>query len=55
MLASHPEAGRVRSDLGKDIRVFPVGQYIIVYAVSDDTLTIIRILSGFRDIAAQFD
>ena len=53
MLARHPEAGRLHDELGAGIRLYPVGQYVIAYQIDHDVITIVRILSGFRDIAAQ--
>ncbi len=50
MLANHPEAGRSRAELGREIRAFPVGSYVIFYRVSTDHLDLLRMIHGARDI-----
>lgn len=50
LLGVQPEIGRKREELGSGLRSFPVGRYVIFYRIKDDTLEIVRILSGYRDI-----
>jgi len=52
MLAEHPNAGHVRSDLtDKPVRFWTVKyHYLIVYR-DKNPIEIVRILSGYRDIA----
>lgn len=51
MLSNQPDAGRARPELHDGLRSFPVGNYIIFYASGETTLTVVRVLSGFRDIS----
>ncbi|WEZ82884.1 type II toxin-antitoxin system RelE/ParE family toxin [Rhizobium sp. 32-5/1] len=53
MLADHPEAGRARPELHESLRSFPVGNYIIYYECTPNALTVIRVLSAFRDISDE--
>lgn len=52
MLAEHPQAGHVRTDLTKrPVRFWPVRScYLIIYK-DNNPIEIVRILSGYRDIA----
>ncbi len=52
-LADHPGLGHHRADLtSKPVRFWPVYSYLIVYKAEGDALEVVRILSGYRDIAA---
>lgn len=54
LLATQPEMGRARPELGARIRSFPVGQYVIFYEPITDGIDVIRVMSGARDIDALF-
>jgi toxin ParE1/3/4 len=54
MLARRPRVGRARSELGRDLRSFPVGSYVIFYVPITKGIEIIRVLHGARDIDALF-
>jgi toxin ParE1/3/4 len=54
LLASHPNLGRARPDLHRDLRSFPVGEYVIIYRIADDGVLILRVIRGSRDIEALF-
>ena len=50
VLAGMPDAGRVRDDLGPDIRAFPAGKYLIYYrAARQGGILISRVIHGKRD------
>jgi plasmid stabilization system protein ParE len=52
MLAQNPELGHVRKDLtSKSVRFWPIYSYLIIYNPSTNPLEIVRILSGYRDLA----
>jgi len=52
-LASAPGIGHQRSDLASvDIRFFPVYSYLIIYRDAPDSLQVIAILHGARDLQA---
>ena len=46
--------GRERSELLPGMRSFPIGRYLIFYRIVEDTLQVVRVLSGYRDLDAQF-
>jgi plasmid stabilization system protein ParE len=52
MLARNPEIGHIRRDLtSKPVRFWPIYSYLIIYDPSTKPLEIVRVLSGYRDIA----
>jgi len=55
LLASHPHAGRQRDDLWPGMRIFPVGQYVVLYRVDGIDVVIDRVVRGSRDLEALFD
>jgi len=54
LIADHPQAGRTRSELARNLRSFPVGRYIIFYRLGRDVVEIVRVLHSARDIYAIF-
>ena len=50
-LAEQPLMGRERPELGKDVRVFPHGQYLLIYRLTAHGVGIARVVHGARDIA----
>lgn len=53
MLARHPEMGHWRRDLTSHaVRFWPVYSYLIIYDPKAQPLEVVRILNGYRDIAA---
>ena len=53
MLAETPFAGRARGDLVRDLRSFPVGNYIIFYLPRPDGVEVLRFMHGRQDIDAD--
>jgi len=53
-LARQPSMGRVRTELGADLRSFAVGRYVIFYLPLKNGIEIVRVLHGARDIEAIF-
>jgi plasmid stabilization system protein ParE len=52
-LAQHPGLGHVRDDLADEtLRVWPVHSSLVIYRPESQPLQIVRVLSGYRDIAA---
>ena len=47
--------GRLRPELGENLRSFPYGNYVIFFMYNDDCLEIVTILEGHRDIEAVFE
>ena len=55
MLGGSPLLGRSRDDLAAEVRSFPVGNFVIFYLPSRGGVTVVRILSGFRDLPGLFE
>jgi plasmid stabilization system protein ParE len=52
MLAPNPGLGHLRNDLtSKPVRFWPVYSYLIIFDPDARPLEVVRILSGYRDIA----
>ncbi len=53
MLATNPALGHLRPDLtSKPVRFWSVYSYLIIYDPNARPLEVVRILSGYRDVAA---
>lgn len=51
-LAEMPEMGHLREDLADELlRFWPVRSYLIIYRPDRSPLEIVRVLSGYRDVA----
>jgi toxin ParE1/3/4 len=50
LLSQYPRMGRARDDLRPGLRSFPVGQYVIIYIISDEDVEILHVLHGRQDI-----
>jgi toxin ParE1/3/4 len=53
-LARQPEIGRIRPDLGSDIRSFAHRRYLILYRIVADGVEIIRVVHGARNLLDLF-
>jgi toxin ParE1/3/4 len=53
MLVQNPLAGRERPDLRRNLRSFPVGNYVIFYVALSDGVEVVRVMSGRQDIGAD--
>lgn len=53
-LADFPESGSPRPELGRDVRSIVVGRYIVVYRVGPDSVDIVRVVHGARELPALF-
>jgi plasmid stabilization system protein ParE len=52
MLARNPELGHLRKDLtSQPVRFWPIYSYLIIYDPAVRPLEVVRILSGYRDVA----
>lgn len=51
-LADMPLMGRSRDDIRLGYRSFPVGHYVVFYRVSKNTIEIMHVLHGKRDITS---
>lgn len=55
LLARSPLLGRSRDGLVAGMRSFPVGTYVIFYLPIKNGITIVRVLSGYRDLDSLFE
>ena len=55
LLASQPRIGQSRDEWSPDLRIFPVGNYVILYYPGSDEIEVIGIVYGRRDLPAIFD
>lgn len=53
-LAEHPQMGRIRPELGNDLRSFVEGQHVLFYRVVADYLEVARVLHRSMDVQSQF-
>src|SRR5688572_30576536 len=51
-LAAAPRSARPFPSLGADARILPHGSYLILYRITDEAVSIERVLHGSRDVAA---
>ena len=54
MLSAFPKAERSRNELGRKLRSFPMGNYVVYYRVTASRGEIMRILGGAMDVKAMF-
>lgn len=47
--------GRLRPDLGPDVRSIPHGAYIIFFRYDGERFEVVRIVEGHRDMGSLFD
>lgn len=55
LIAEYPKVGRARPELGRNLRSFPAGRYVIFYRPKSDAVEIVRVLHSARDIDAIFN
>lgn len=48
-LLVHPEIGESYRGAASDVRLFPVGSYLIVYRSDSDGIELLRVVHGARD------
>jgi toxin ParE1/3/4 len=53
-LASFPFIGRERSSLAPGLRCLIVGRHLVFYLVGSDTITVVRVIDGRRDVEEEF-
>jgi len=55
VLERQPGSGRRREELAPGVQSFPFGRYVIFYHALGDTIEIVRVLHGARDIESIFE
>jgi toxin ParE1/3/4 len=54
LLASFPQMGRSREDLGPELHSFPVKNYLVLYRPVKGRVEIVRVVHTARDLKALF-
>ena len=54
-IGEFPHAGPPRPQWGEGIRIAVHGKYLIVYRVGEDTVQVLRVVHGARDLDALFE
>ena len=54
-IGEFPHAGPPRPQWGEGIRIAVLGRYVIVYRARDETVQILRVVHGARDLDALFE
>ncbi|MDA0268791.1 MAG: type II toxin-antitoxin system RelE/ParE family toxin [Cyanobacteria bacterium] len=54
-LANFPKIGRAYSYIRSDLRGLPLNGHVIFYRLSNETLEVLRVVRGNRDLEALFD
>lgn len=54
MLSTSSAIGKKRDELAKNLRSFPVGNYIIFYRIIADGIQVVRVLHSAQDITKLF-
>jgi toxin ParE1/3/4 len=54
LLAEYPHAGRAREELGPGLRSIAIGNYLLFHAITEDGVSIVRVIHGARDLDAIF-
>jgi toxin ParE1/3/4 len=52
--AGQPHMGTPRPELAKNVRCFPVGNYVVFYFPITDGIEVIQVIHGARDIPTHF-
>jgi toxin ParE1/3/4 len=50
LLGQYPRLGRARDDLRPGLRSYPVGEYVIIYAIEGEDVEILHVFHGRQDI-----
>lgn len=54
-LSQFPESGRARPELGAGARTIVVGRYLLLYRVGPDSVDIMRIVHGARELSGLLE
>jgi toxin ParE1/3/4 len=53
-LATFPESGRQKPDIGAEVRALTIGNYLVLYRLAEQRIEIVRVVHGARDVSALF-
>ena len=52
LLGAYPQLGRRRDDLRAGLRLFPVGDYLVLYRIDGEDVLVQRVVRASRDLEA---
>jgi toxin ParE1/3/4 len=52
--AHQPMIGEARPEFGRELRIFPVGSYVVIYRPITGGIRVLRVLLGRRNYQAFF-
>jgi toxin ParE1/3/4 len=52
LLAQNPLIGQACPEFGEDMRIWPVGNYVVLYVPQDNGIDIVQVVHGARDLPA---
>ena len=55
LLSSQPRIGQKRDEWSPGLRIFPAGNYVILYYPDDDGIEVVGIVYGRQDLPSLFD
>lgn len=50
LLSANPQIGSLRAEIAEGLRLFPVGNYLILYREISVGIEVVRVLHGARDL-----
>jgi toxin ParE1/3/4 len=55
-LATFPESGRQRPEIGAEVRALTIGNYLVLYRLAEQRVEIVRVrvVHGARDVSTLF-
>jgi toxin ParE1/3/4 len=54
-LGQNPVLYRLRPDIGPEVRLVPMGRYVILYRIVGEVVRVERVVHGARDLPALLD
>ncbi|WP_292551364.1 type II toxin-antitoxin system RelE/ParE family toxin [Mesorhizobium sp.] len=53
-LATFPESGPQKPDIGAEVRALTIGNYLVLYRLAEQRVEIVRVVHSARDVSALF-
>ena len=50
LIVDFPESGSPRPEYGRDVRIVPVGNYLVIYRVDERGPLVLRVVHGAMDL-----
>ncbi len=54
LLAAHAHLGTARDDLARNLRMFPVQRYVVLYCPTETGIDVVQIVHSARDLQSVF-